>query len=129
MNKVDIYVNGYRLDIFDDEQISINLSVQNVQDISKVFTDFTQSFTVPASPRNNEILAYYYKPDITSASITTSSEGGLPIWNSIGIQWQSLVTTWNAGGASDKVTNTFDGRLRQEARIEINSTAIPHGGD
>ena len=127
MNKVDIYVNGYRLDIFDDEEISINLSVQNVQDISKVFTDFTQGFTVPASPRNNEILAYYYKPDVTSASITTSSEGGLPIWNSIGIQWQSLVTTWNAGGASDKVTNTFDGRLRQEARIEINSLPFRTG--
>ena len=127
MNKVDIYVNGYRLDIFDDEEISINLSVQNVQDISKVFTDFTQSFTVPASPRNNEILAYYYKPDVISASITTSSEGGLPIWNSIGIQWQSLVTTWNAGGASDKVTNTFDGRLRQEARIEINSLPFRAG--
>jgi hypothetical protein len=42
MNKVDIYVNGFRLDLFDDEEISINLSVQNVQDISKVFTDFTQ---------------------------------------------------------------------------------------
>ena len=53
MNKVDIYVNGFRLDIFDDEEISINLSVQNVQDISKVFTDFTQGFTIPASPRNN----------------------------------------------------------------------------
>jgi hypothetical protein len=51
MNKVDLYVNGFRLDLFDDEEITINLSVQNVQDISKVFTDFTQGFTVPASPR------------------------------------------------------------------------------
>ena len=40
MNKVDIYINGFRLDLFDDEEITINLSVQNVQDISKVFTDF-----------------------------------------------------------------------------------------
>jgi hypothetical protein len=46
MNKVDLYVNGFRLDLFDDEEITINLSVQNVQDISKVFTDFTQGFTV-----------------------------------------------------------------------------------
>jgi hypothetical protein len=48
MNKVDIYINDQRLDIFQDEEITINLSVQNVQDISKVFTDFTQGFTVPA---------------------------------------------------------------------------------
>ncbi len=64
MNKVDIYVNGFRLDIFDDEEISINLSVQNVQDISKVFTDFTQGFTVPASATNNGVFSYYYRNDI-----------------------------------------------------------------
>ncbi len=65
MNKVDIYVNGQRLDIFQDEEITINLSVQNVQDISKVFTDFTQGFTVPASPTNNAIFGHYYRTDIS----------------------------------------------------------------
>ena len=64
MNKVDIYVNDVRLDIFQDEQISINLSVQNVQDISKVFTDFTQAFTVPASATNNGVFSYYYRNDV-----------------------------------------------------------------
>jgi hypothetical protein len=64
MNKVDIYVNDVRLDIFQDEEISINLSVQNVQDISKVFTDFTQGFTVPASATNNAVFSYYYRNDI-----------------------------------------------------------------
>ena len=64
MNKVDIYVNDVRLDIFQDEEISINLSVQNVQDISKVFTDFTQGFTVPASATNNGVFSYYYRNDV-----------------------------------------------------------------
>lgn len=67
MNKVDIYVNDQRLDIFDDEEISITISVQNVQDISKVFTDFTQGFTVPASPTNNAIFSHYYRTDISGA--------------------------------------------------------------
>ena len=88
MNKVDIYVNDVRLDIFQDEEISINLSVQNVQDISKVFTDFTQAFTVPASATNNAVFSYYYRNDIV-------------------------------GG--------FDGRLRAEARIEINSLPFRTG--
>ena len=70
MNKVDIYVNGSRLDLFDDEEITINLSVQNVQDISKVFTDFTQGFTVPATPTNNAIFQHYYRTDITSSPVT-----------------------------------------------------------
>ena len=126
MNKVDIYVNGFRLDLFDDEEISINLSVQNVQDISKVFTDFTQGFTVPASPRNNEILQHYYNSNITSSSITTET-GGSPVWNSIGITWNTWTTNWNAGASSTSVTNTFDGRLRQPARIEINSLPFRTG--
>jgi hypothetical protein len=66
MNKVDIYVNDKRLDLFNDEEISINLSVQNVKDISKTFTDFTQSFTIPTTPTNNNILGFYYKSDFDS---------------------------------------------------------------
>jgi hypothetical protein len=66
MNKVDIYANNVRMDIFQDEEISINLSVQNIQDISKVFTDFTQGFTVPASATNNGIFSHYYRNDIVS---------------------------------------------------------------
>ena len=126
MNKVDLYVNGFRLDLFDDEEITINLSVQNVQDISKVFTDFTQGFTIPASPRNNEILQHYYNSDITSSSITTET-GGSPVWNSIGITWNTWSTAWNAGASSTSVANTFDGRLRQPARIEINSLPFRTG--
>jgi hypothetical protein len=126
MNKVDLYVNGFRLDLFDDEEITINLSVQNVQDISKVFTDFTQGFTVPASPRNNEILQHYYNSNITSSTITTET-GGSPVWNSIGITWNTWTTAWNAGASSTSVANTFDGRLRQEARIEINSLPFRTG--
>ena len=126
MNKVDIYVNGFRLDIFDDEEISINLSVQNVQDISKVFTDFTQGFTIPASPRNNEILQHYYNANITESLITTEV-GGSPVWNSIGITWNSWNTTWNSGSTTTSTVNTFDGRFRQEARIEINSLPFRTG--
>jgi hypothetical protein len=126
MNKVDIYVNDFRLDLFDDEEITINLSVQNVQDISKTFTDFTQSFTIPASPRNNEILQHYYNSNITSSSITTET-GGSPVWNSIGINWNTWTTAWNAGASSTSVTNTFDGRLRQPAMIEINSIPFRSG--
>jgi hypothetical protein len=126
MNKVDIYVNGFRLDIFDDEEISINLSVQNVQDISKVFTDFTQGFTIPASPRNNEILQHYYNANITESLITTEV-GGSPVWNSIGITWNTFNTTWNSGATTTSTVNTFDGRFRQEARIEINSLPFRTG--
>lgn len=62
---VGLYIyddNGiaHRVDLFQDETISINSTVQNINDLSKVFTDFSQSFTVPASDRNNAIFKHWY---------------------------------------------------------------------
>jgi hypothetical protein len=57
-----IYVDGIakRIELFDDEKISVTSSIQNINDISKVFTDYSQSFTIPASDTNNEIFKYWY---------------------------------------------------------------------
>lgn len=66
MRKVQIYIEGERLELFNDEQIQITSSVQNVQDIAKVFTDFSQSFTVPASNINNQIFQHFYQTDVDS---------------------------------------------------------------
>ena len=125
MNKVDIYVNGFRLDLFNDEQISINLSVQNVQDISKIFTDFTQSFTVPATAVNKQIFAFYSNTSIEDATITIPPSP--LIWDSWSTQWNSANTAWETGVTSSTVPNTFDGRFRQTARIEINSLPFRDG--
>jgi hypothetical protein len=125
MNKVDIYVNGFRLDLFNDEQISINLSVQNVQDISKIFTDFTQSFTVPATAVNKQIFAFYSNTSIDDATITIPPSP--LIWDSWSTQWNSANTAWETGVTSSTVPNTFDGRFRQTARIEINSLPFRDG--
>lgn len=61
-----IYVNGIakRLDLFKDENISITSSIQDINDISKVYTDFSQSFTVPASTHNNSIFKHWYDNSI-----------------------------------------------------------------
>lgn len=64
MNQVDLYISNKRLDLFDDEQISINLISQNYKDPAKVHTDFSQSFTVPASKTNNAIFKHYYRVDV-----------------------------------------------------------------
>lgn len=62
--KTQIYIEGNRLDLFDDEQITIRSNVQDVNDISKLYADFSQSFTVPASDNNNGIFSHYYNADI-----------------------------------------------------------------
>ena len=64
MNKVDLYISGTRADAFKDESITLNLSVQNIQDIGKVFGEFSQTFSLPASKINNGIFSHYYNVDI-----------------------------------------------------------------
>lgn len=66
MNEVQIYINGQRIDLFSDENISLTSSIQNARDIGKIFTDFTQSFSVPASRTNNKVFKHYYNPDIAA---------------------------------------------------------------
>jgi len=64
MRQVQVYIEGLKIELFEDEQINVTSSVQNINDISKVFTDFSQSFTVPASTVNNQIFKHFYQSDI-----------------------------------------------------------------
>ena len=59
-----IYINDERLDLFPDDSINLTQSVQSLRDLTKVFTDFTKSFRVPANDRNNAIFKHYYKSEI-----------------------------------------------------------------
>ena len=62
--EVQLYIKGQKIDLFEDEKISINLSVKNINDLSKVLTDFTQSFNVPATKNNNAVFEHWYNADI-----------------------------------------------------------------
>ena len=66
MRQVQVYIEGLKIELFEDEQINVTSSVQNINDISKVFTDFSQSFTVPASTVNNQIFQHFYQTDVDS---------------------------------------------------------------
>jgi len=53
-----------QIDLFDDEIINVTSSIQNINDISKVFTDYSQSFTIPASKNNNETFRYWNENEV-----------------------------------------------------------------
>lgn len=66
---VQIYIKDVdgdfqRIDLFKDESISITDKIQDVRDIAKVFTEFSQSFSVPASKTNNKLFKHFYNADI-----------------------------------------------------------------
>jgi hypothetical protein len=77
MQKIQLYIQGTRMDMFEDESVSITDTIKNVQDISKVFTAFSRSFNLPASKENNKIFKHYYNFDITGgfdARVRVSAE-------------------------------------------------------
>ena len=64
MRRLQLYIGTERVDLFKDESVSLTQTIQNVKDIAKVFTEFTQTFAVPASRVNNKIFQHYYNFDI-----------------------------------------------------------------
>jgi hypothetical protein len=64
MQIIQLYIQGQRVDLFKDESVTITDSIQNVKDIDKIFTSFSQSFSIPASKKNNKIFKHYYNFDI-----------------------------------------------------------------
>ena len=64
MQKVQIYVGSTRLDLFKDETIKLTQSLKNINKVDKIFTEFTQTFSVPASSTNNILFEHYYNFNI-----------------------------------------------------------------
>ena len=99
MRKIQVYIEGVMLDLFKDEQIQVNSTIQNIADISKVYTDFSQSFTVPATENNNKIFSHFYNSD---------------------------VKYYNPNNVSS-FTTVFNVNVRRDAQIEINLTPFRTG--
>jgi hypothetical protein len=66
MQKLVLYIDSERVDLFKDETVSLTQTIQNVKDIKKIFTEFTQTFSVPASKTNNIIFQHYYNFNISN---------------------------------------------------------------
>jgi len=66
MQKLQLYIGTQRLELFKDETVSFTQTLKNVKDISKIFTEFTKTFSVPASKNNNKVFAHYYNFHINS---------------------------------------------------------------
>ena len=66
MQSVQLYIGSERIELFDDESVVLTQSIQNVKDISKIFTDFTRTFSVPATAKNNKVFKHFYNSTITN---------------------------------------------------------------
>ena len=53
-----------KVDLFNDENVSLTQVIQDIRDIDKVFTDYSRTFNLPASAKNNKLFQHWYNPDI-----------------------------------------------------------------
>lgn len=73
MRELQLYINNTRVDLFKDEIVSINASIQDIKDPAKIFTEFTKAFTIPASKTNNKLFKHYYNWNIVDSNDNTNS--------------------------------------------------------
>ena len=64
MQNIELYIEGQRVELFKDETVSLTQTLKNAREVDKIFTEFTKTFTVPASKSNNKIFKHYYNFDI-----------------------------------------------------------------
>ena len=65
MQQVQIYIEDQRIEMFDYESVVITDTIKDVRDVSKIFTEYSQTFSLPASRVNNKVFKHYYNNDIS----------------------------------------------------------------
>ena len=79
MLELQLYIEGEQVELHDNESITLTQTLQNVKDIQKIFTDFTQTFNVPASKTNNKIFKHFYNADIVGFDARNKKDSELLI--------------------------------------------------
>lgn len=80
MIKVQIYIEDKLIDLYGDENIEVTSTLQDIRDVGKVFTDFSQSFKVPASASNNIVFGHFYNNNITTGGYDTRNKKSAKIF-------------------------------------------------
>ena len=65
MLQLQLYIEGQEVEMFKDESITLTQNITDVKRIDAVLTDYSRSFTVPASKNNNKIFKHLFKPLLT----------------------------------------------------------------
>ncbi len=60
MLNLQLFIEDQEVDLFKDESVTLTQALQDVKDIEKVFTDYSRTFSVPASKINNKIFKHFY---------------------------------------------------------------------
>ena len=77
---VSLYIEGELLDQYSDESVDVVSSVLDVSDITKNTGDYSKTFNIPTSKRNNLILKHWYNASIDGGfDARTKAKGHIEI--------------------------------------------------
>ena len=65
--------NFIRADLMEAELITLTQVIKDIRSIDKVFTDYSQTFNLPASKTNNKLFKNWYNPDVLGFDNNTLS--------------------------------------------------------
>lgn len=65
MIQIQLYIENDQgvleeVELYKDESVTLTQSIQDIKDIEKVFTDYSKTFNVPASKKNNKFFKHFY---------------------------------------------------------------------
>ncbi len=83
MLTLQLYIENKQVDLYKDESVTLTQTIQDVRDIEKVFTDFTRTFSVPASKTNNKIFQHFYNYHIIGFDARKKKEAKLYLNNEL----------------------------------------------
>lgn len=66
MQNIELYIEGQRVTLFKDESVTVTDTIKNAKDVSKVFTEFSRTFSIPADKENNKVFKHYYNYSIVN---------------------------------------------------------------
>lgn len=74
MLQLQLFIEGKRVELHDDESVTLTQTIQDVMDLQKIFTDFTRTFSVPATRTNNKIFKHFYNFDVVGFDPTNKKD-------------------------------------------------------
>lgn len=65
--KLGLIIDGRNVDLYGNESVIINAITKDLKDPSKVFSDYSQQFTIPATTTNNAIMKHFYSVGVSNS--------------------------------------------------------------
>ena len=62
--RFSLVIDDTPVDLFNDESVSLTRQLKDLQDLSTVWTDYTQDFQIPASETNNAIFSDWFDENL-----------------------------------------------------------------